>query len=94
MMIVKYCKTCKGTGKLGNNICPDCEYKDLMTKAEAMRLDVFYFFTPDRMPEMLRMATVLKNPLPGLHNWHIIVYENNTIRRVDWTWMNPPPAGR
>ena len=87
MNIVKNCVSCHGTGKLGEYTCPDCEYKDLMTKAEAMHMDSYYSFAPIRMPEMLRMATVLKDPLPGLHDWHVLVYDNNTIRRVDWTWM-------
>jgi len=82
---------CKGRGKVktknGNEPCPECEFRDLYEKALLFKEDIFYPFEQDRKHEIERMAIVFREPTPW-SKWHIIIYEDNRVRRVDWSWMN------
>ncbi|RLD62848.1 MAG: hypothetical protein DRI84_10405 [Bacteroidetes bacterium] len=90
MVIKKNCSRCKGTGKVENQHgkfkCPECEYRDLFEKAIQLKLDKYYPYESDRHFEMERLASVFHEPTVN-HSWHIELYVDHRIRRVDFSWM-------
>ena len=91
MNINKNCYLCKGTGRVENEHgkfrCPECEYADLYEKAMSMKEDKFYKYKDDEKEEIERMYGYFRDPTAN-HNWHIQLYSDNRVRRVDWSWMD------
>ena len=91
MVINKNCSVCKGTGKVANIHgefrCPECEYRYLFDKAMQLKLDKFYTYEPGRHFEMERLASIFHKPTIN-HTWHIELYVDYRIRRVDLSWMD------
>jgi len=90
MIVNKECRMCKGIGRVFNKhgefVCPECEYFDLYEKAMRLKLDKYYNYDKDRHFEMERLASVFHEPSIN-HTWHIELYVDYRIRRVDWSWL-------